>query len=304
MRNKILIAIIMVLSYFAVKVSIKEEIVPLEKKEEVKEIEVTILDSETSQKENLNLEDYIVGVVAAEMPASFSMEALKAQAVAARSYAMYKITTSKKDYDLVTDVTNQSYIDKKKMQEKWQDSFNTYYEKIKTAVEETKNQVLTYDDEVICAFYFAMSNGYTEDSALVFGEAKDYIASVDSSWDKNLKNYEVTTTMSKNDFCEKLNINCDNIVISDIKYSNTGRINSLKINNQEFLGTKVRTLLNLRSTDFKIEIGEDIKITTKGYGHGVGMSQYGANELAKLGKQYDEILKYYYKDVAISQINV
>ena len=303
MRNKILIAIIIVLSYFAVKVSIKEE-VPLEKKEEVKEIEVTILDSKTSQKENLNLEDYIVGVVAAEMPASFSMEALKAQAVAARSYAMYKINTSKKDYDLVTDVTNQAYIDKDKMQEKWQDNFNTYYEKIKTAVAETKNQVLTYDDEVICAFYFAMSNGYTEDSALVFGEAKDYIASVDSSWDKNLKNYEVTTTISKNDFCEKLNINCNNIVISDIKYSNTGRINSLKINNQEFLGTKVRTLLNLRSTDFQIDIGEDIKITTKGYGHGVGMSQYGANELAKLGKNYDEILKYYYKDVAISQINV
>ena len=303
MRNKILIAIIIVLSYFAVKVSIKEE-VPLEKKEEIKEIEVTILDSETSQKENLNLEDYIVGVVAAEMPASFSMEALKAQAVAARSYAMYKINTSKKDYDLVTDVTNQAYIDKDKMQEKWQDSFNAYYEKIKTAVAETKNQVLTYDNEVICAFYFAMSNGYTEDSTLVFGEAKDYIASVDSSWDKNLKNYEVTTTISKKEFCEKLNINCNNIVISDIKYSNTGRINSLKINNQEFLGTKVRTLLKLRSTDFKIDIGEDIKITTKGYGHGVGMSQYGANELAKLGKNYDEILKYYYKDVAISQINV
>ncbi len=301
MQNKILIIVIIVLSCFAVKVSVKKESVV---EEEKKDVEVTLLDQETNEKSNLELENYIIGVVAAEMPASFAMEALKAQAIAARSYAVYKINTSNKDYDLVADVSNQSFITEEEMRAKWQDGFDKYYNKVKEAVLDTKGQVMVNNGSVICAFYFAMSNGYTEDSALVFGQARDYITSVDSSWDKSLKNFEVTTSLTKEEFCQKLNISCDNIVISDIQKSSTGRINSLKINNQEFKGTKLRSLLGLRSTDFTIEISDKVNITTKGYGHGVGMSQYGANEMAKLGKNYEDILNYYYKNITIQEINV
>lgn len=303
MRNKILIIIIVILSCFAVKVNLKKEEKP-NLKEEVKDLEVTLLDQNKQSMKNLNLEDYIVGVVAAEMPASFSMEALKAQAVAARSYAVYKINTTTKDYDLVTDVSNQSFITKEQMQEKWQDSFTKYYDKVKEAVESTKGEVMVNSGNVICAFYFAMSNGYTEDSALVFGEARDYITSVESTWDKNIKNFEVTTTIKKEEFCSKLNIACRDIKITDIKKSTTGRINSLKINGQEFKGTKFRSLLGLRSTDFDIKVNDVVEITTRGYGHGVGMSQYGANEMAKTGSNYQDILNYYYKNITIQEINV
>lgn len=303
MRNKILLIIVIILSYFAVQISFNKKEIEKEVGK-ANDVEVTLLDKKTNKLQNLNLEDYIVGVVAAEMPASFNMEALKAQAIVARSYAVYKVNTSTKEYDLLTDISNQSYIDKTKMQEKWQGDFEKYYQKITEAVETTKNKVLTYDGEVICAFYFAMSNGYTEDAALVFGNKEDYIESVDSSWDRDVKNFEVSTRISRQKFCTKLNIDCSEIKIGKINYSKTGRVNTIQINDQEFLGTKVRSLLGLRSTDFNIIVGDEITITTKGYGHGVGMSQYGANEMAKLGKNYEEILHYYYKDVTIQEINV
>ena len=309
MRNKILFLIVVVLSCFALKVSFKKE-VNIKKGKEIAsdvapEISVKLLNPQTKELTTMVLEDYIIGVVAAEMPASFSVEALKAQAVASRSYAIYKMKTTNQDYDLVTDTSNQAFITKEQIQGKWQTNFATYYEKVKAAVMATEGEILTYNAEPICAFYFAMSNGYTEDAALVFGEKEDYITSVDSSWDKNLKNFEVTIAIPKAEFCEKLNISCEKIVISDIEKSNTGRINTLKINNQEFKGTKVRTLLGLRSTDFQMAMdGNEVKITTKGYGHGVGMSQYGANEMAKLGHNYTEILKYYYQDVNITNLSV
>ena len=238
------------------------------------------------------------------MPASFDEEALKAQAIAARSYAINKINTSTTSYDVLTDITNQVYITIEQMQEKWGNDFNYYYEKIKNAVDATKGLVMTYDGEVISAYYFSMSNGYTEDVAAVFGGEKDYLVSVEYSWDKNVKNFTVLTTISKKEFCTKLNIECNNIVINKIKRSDTNHVETILINNKEFKGTEIRSLLGLRSTDFTIEIDNDIKITTNGYGHGVGMSQYGANEMAKLGYTYDEILKYYYKNIEIEKINV
>ncbi len=305
MRNKKLIIIILVLSVVALKINNIDH----KEKEEEKVIDepetiVTILDKTSGEIKKLNLEDYIIGVVAAEMPASFQMEALKAQAVASRSFALYKINTSNGTYDLVTDVTDQSYITIDEMRNKWQNNYETYYTKVKEAVDSTKDQVLTYNNEVICAFYFAMSNGYTEDADLVFGESQDYLTSVDSSFDKNVKNFEVTVNIPKTEFCEKLNINCDKLQISNINYSKTGRINSLTINDQQFQGTQVRSLLGLRSTDFNIVISDEISITTKGYGHGVGMSQYGANELAKMGKSYEDILNYYYQNIVIKKMNV
>ena len=121
---------------------------------------------------------------------------------------------------------------------------------------------------------------------------------------KNVKNFLVTTTFSKEEFCEKLDIDCSNITIENIVRSSTNRVNFITINDEEFKGTEIRSLLNLRSTDFDINITDEVTITTKGYGHGVGMSQYGANEMAKEGYTYEEILKYYYKDIDIVKIDV
>ncbi len=301
MQNKYLIVVIIILSIVTIISSPKKSETAYFNDEE---IEVTIKDSTSNEETKLNLEEYIIGVVAGEMPASFEVDALKAQAIAARSYALSKINTATTSYDLLTDVTNQVYITTTDMQEKWGSDYEYYYNRIKDAVLETKDLVMEYDGEVISAYYFAMSNGYTEDASLVFGETHDYLESVDSTWDENVKNFEVTTTFSKEEFCEKLSLDCSNIAIENIVRSATNRVNSITINNQEFKGTKIRSLLNLRSTDFDIDITDKVTITTKGYGHGVGMSQYGANEMAKKGYTYEEILNYYYKGIDIVKINV
>ena len=301
MQNKYLIIIIVVLSIIAIISSPSKEKAAYFNDDLVN---VTIKDTKNNKETDLNLEEYVIGVVAGEMPASFEIEALKAQAIAARSYALSKIKTSTESYDLVTDITNQVYITTEEMQEKWGEDYNFYYDKIKKAVTDTKNLVMEYEGDVISAYYFAMSNGATEDVSLVFGETRDYLKSVDSSWDESVKNFLVTKTFTKEEFCSKLNIDCSNIVINDITRSNTNRVNSIVINDKVFKGTTLRTLLGLRSTDFTIDIADDIKITTKGYGHGVGMSQYGANEMAKNGANYEEILNHYYQDIDIVEINV
>ncbi len=252
---------------------------------------------------SINLEEYVIGVVAAEMPASFNIEALKAQAVAARTYATYKMQHSKKNYDVVTDVSNQSYISVEDMKKKWNNDFSKYYSKIETAVNATKGEVITYDGSVIEAFYFALSNGWTEDSNLVFSEDKDYLKSVSSTYDINVKNFEATKVFSQNDICNALNIPEENLTFSDVERSSTNRVNYITINNKKYKGTDIRKKLKLRSTDFNItKEGNSIIITTKGYGHGVGMSQYGANGMAIAGATYEEILKHYYKNTKIHSI--
>ena len=301
MQNKYLIIIIVVLSIIVIVSSPNKEETAYFNDDLVN---VTVKDVDSNEETNLDLEEYVIGVVAGEMPASFEIEALKAQAIAARSYALSKIETSTESYDLVTDITNQVYITTEDMQEKWGEDYDFYYDKIKNAVSATKNLVMEYEGDVISAYYFAMSNGATEDVSLVFGEARDYLKSVDSSWDESVKNFSVTTTFTKEEFCSKLSIDCSNITIGAIDRSSTNRVNTIVINDKEFKGTTLRTLLGLRSTDFTIDIADDIKITTKGYGHGVGMSQYGANEMAKNGASYEEILNHYYKDIDIVEINV
>lgn len=303
MKNKVLLGIIVILSFtLVVVVSIKKET-----NHSFFEEENTIkIKTKENTIEELNIEEYLIGVLAAEMPASFHEEALKAQAVAARSYALYKINNNNgNNYDILTDVTNQSYITKEAMQEKWQEDYEYYLTKITKAVQDTESEVMYYDNEIIEAFYFAMSNGKTEDAAFVFNETLPYIKSVESSWDNDsLNNFIVNTTFSKTNFCEKLSIsNCSNIIINNIKRTSTNRIESLVINNQQFGGTEIRKLLNLRSTDFEISIDENsVNITTKGYGHGVGMSQYGANGMANAGYNYKDILNYYYNDITINKI--
>jgi len=271
---------------------------------ENKKISVKVKNVDNQEVINIDLEDYIIGVVAAEMPASFNIEALKAQAVAARTYAYNKILNNSRDYDLVSDITDQSYITNIEMKNKWQKDFNTYYEKIKKAVNDTKNEIITYNNKVIEAYYFAMSNGYTEDSQIVFKEEKPYLESVASKWDNDsLKNFEVNSVYQKNEFCKILEIRCNNIEINKIDRTKAQRVNYIVINNKQISGTDFRKKLNLRSTDFDITLTKnEIIIKTTGYGHGVGMSQYGANGMANEGYSYKDILKYFYKDTNISNL--
>ena len=309
MRNKILLGVVAVLTVIliVVVINVKETYFePLPVSDGESPITIRLLDTSNNTISEINLEDYIVGVVAAEMPASFDMEALKAQAVAARTYAMYKKETRNLDYDLVIGVSDQAYQNNKQLLDKWGLSFFNYFLKVRDAVLTTKNEILTYEGEVINAFYFAMSNGYTENSKLVFQEDLPYLNSVPSTWeDESLNNYEVTSSISKEEFCTSLGITCEQIEIKDIERSNANRVLNITINNQVFEGTTVRQKLGLRSTDFEIEIVDNnVQITTKGYGHGVGMSQYGANGMAKDGYTYEEILKYYYQNTEIEKINV
>ena len=250
-----------------------------------------------NKKTDLSLEDYIVGVVSCEMPASFDIEALKAMSVAARTYALYK---SERNKTLKTTTDDQCYIDESAMKEKWKNNFDKYYNKINNAVNDTKGEYMTYNDKTIIAFYFSISNGKTENVENVFSQKLDYLVSVDSSWDKRNNSNEKNIKMKVSDFLKKLNINDNKINNIKIDRSNTNRINNIKINNKNYKGTKFRSLLNLKSTDIEIKYDNDyVYIHTVGYGHGVGMSQYGADYMAQDGYKYDDILKHYYKGVKI-----
>lgn len=242
----------------------------------------------------LDLEDYVVGVVAGEMPALFQDEALKAQAVAARSYVLSKEKDG--NYDVSASTSDQVFLTSYEMKEKWKEDYDEYYNKILNAVKETTGEVLTKDNKILKAFYFSMSNGYTENSKDVFGE--DLTQSVESPFEASLSNFEIVKEFSKNELLEKLGI--DNLNIENQQISETKHTSSIIIGGKEFSGIEVRKLLNLRSTDFEIkQVGENFNIITRGYGHGVGMSQYGANELAKSGKSYKDILAYYYKNTRL-----
>ena len=248
----------------------------------------------------MNIEEYLIGVVGCEMPALFEEEALKAGAVAARTYLLNKLENNE-NYIISSTTNDQCYSDENELKEKWGNNYNEYKSKIEKAVKETKDEYMTYNGEIIKAFYFSTSNGKTENVENVFGEKLDYLVSVDSNYDKNTTQFNKTIEITKSDFLKKLNLpETKEIKITNIIKNETNRIDEITINDRKFKGTKIRTLLNLRSTDFEITINEyTVKITTKGYGHGVGMSQYGANELAKLGYNYEEILKHYYTGIEL-----
>lgn len=242
----------------------------------------------------LDLENYVVGVVAGEMPALFQEEALKAQAVAARSYVLSKEKDG--NYVVSASTSDQVFLTSYEMKEKWQNDYDEYYNKILNAVKKTTGEVLTKDNKILKAFYFSMSNGYTENSKDVFGE--NLTQSVESPFEISLSNFEIVKEFSKSELLEKLGV--DNLNIENQQISETKHTSSIIIGGKEFSGIEVRKLLNLRSTDFEIkQVGENFNIITRGYGHGVGMSQYGANELAKCGKSYKEILAYYYKNTKL-----
>lgn len=249
---------------------------------------------------NLNMTDYLIGVVSSEMPASFNLEALKAQSVLARTYALKAKQTGKK---LTDTVSTQSYIDIDQMKNKWRNSFNTYYNKIKNAVENTNGEYLSYNGNYIEALYHSTNNGKTESSLDVFGNYYPYLISVSSEYDKNASSYLRTINMPLDTISNKLGLNLNNdSVISILSYTDGGNIKEININGNNFSGKKVRELLGLRSADFDISISDNnANITTRGYGHGVGMSQYGANGMANAGYSYKDILSHYYPGTTLTK---
>lgn len=251
--------------------------------------------------ENIELEEYIVGVVAAEMPAAFNIEALKAQSVAARTYALKAQKEGKK---LTDNEKTQSYKDINELKELWGNNFDTYYEKIKKAVNVTKGQAIFYNNDYIEALYHSTSNGYTENSYEVFGHNYPYLTSVNSSWDINASSFLREKYFTPEEVNKLLGIDFSNeSLIEILERTSSGRVSRIKINDNYYTGIELRNLLGLRSADFDITLeNEKIKITTRGYGHGVGMSQYGANGMANNGKGYVEILKHYYPSTIIKTV--
>lgn len=268
--------------------------------EEVKEPKMVSV-SYNGEDLSMSIDDYVMHVLACEMPASFNVEALKAGAVASRTFYLYK---SEHNPGYVANVTDQCFVDDEGMKKKWGSDYQKYYDIIKSVVEDTAGEFISYNGDVIQSFYFSMSNGYTENLENVFSESKPYLVSVDSEWDKNLNSFSKEVIFSKSDFLSKLGLSSsDSVNIEVLSRSESNRVNKVSVNGVEFKGTVFRTKLGLRSTDFDFNVsGDSIKITTRGYGHGVGLSQYGANEMAKLGYSYKDILKHYYTGVEISTL--
>ena len=288
MKNKILVFIIIVLLSVVVFLNPKNEV-----KEEIKNISVYLDD-----KINLSLDDYLIGVVGCEMPASFNYEAIKAQAVASRTFAYNYLQNN-----IINISSNaQCFKSNEELKNTWKDDYDKYYQIIKSAITSTKYEVIKYNNEIIKSYYFAMSNGKTSTAKAVFNEELPYLTIIDSSFEESVNKFEVINTFSYQNFCNLLNINPCIINITNIIRDDSNRITSLFINEKKYDGITIRKLLNLRSTDFYINLLKDeIEIKTKGYGHGVGMSQYGANYLASINYNYIDILKYYYKDVNVEK---
>ena len=256
------------------------------------------------------MEEYITGVVSAEMPASFETEALKAQAVAARTYAV----NSGLSVDELIKSDGQAYNTVEDMKEKWGENFDTYYQKIRSAVYDTKGEIAVYNDEPILAVFHAISGGKTETAENVWQKDLPYLKSVDSSEDEKAKEFYAETEMAQDKAASLLQQKYKGLKLTEgsladqmqiLERTEAGYVSKIQIGNMVFTGRQVREALGLRSSNFTFEQREnDIIFKTKGYGHGAGMSQYGANYMAAEGKSYKEILEYYYSGIEIKKYQV
>ncbi len=246
---------------------------------------------------NIELEEYLIGVVAGEMPVSFEMEALKAQVVASRTFVLSR--------NLCVDNTTNSqvYLDNDTLLQQWGNQYDEYVDKIQQAIKETSYEVMTYHDEYILALFFSCSNGQTVNSEDYFSDEVVYLKSVDSHWDEELDpNYKQTQIFTKNELAILFDETLDNMSIT--AYTNSGYVKSVTVNDKTYTGREIRELLSLASSCFSIELNEDGYVfTTYGSGHGVGMSQYGAQGMALEGYSYKDILKHYYQNIEIKSID-
>lgn len=273
------------------------------KKEQKNDSNISIRVLINGNVEAIPIETYVIGVVAGEMPASFNIEALKAQAVASRTFALFRKYRATGNYDVTDNTTTQVYISTNTMKKRWGSEYDKYYNRIAFAVNATKGEVITYDGKVIEALYSAMSGGVTQDATAVWGNSREYLVPVESKYDnESINSFKTKRTISFNDFKSKLSLTCDKVVIDYIKKNESDYISSISICGKVFTGSNFIWKLGLKSGDADIELTDKVEITTYGFGHGVGMSQYGANGYANHGYTYEEILKHYYTNVDISYL--
>ena len=246
-----------------------------------------------------DMEEYLIGVVLAEMPAAFQPEALKAQAVAARTFAWKAWETGGKHEDgsvCTQPGCCQAYIAPNAYLERGGTEENL--NKVTDAVYTTSGECLQYEGELIEATYFSCSGGSTEDAVAVWGTDYPYLQAVDSPGEEEAKWYTDTVIFTRQQFSDSLGMEPAGEVrnwFGEVRLTQGGGVESMIIGGERFTGTQLRSLLKLRSTAFEVDVWEDhILITTKGYGHRVGMSQYGAEAMAENGNSYAEILAHYY----------
>ena len=307
MKLKLVVAALLVYIFPALLMlrSYKEEpVLQVHPSEPSQEQSLTVSVLQEGAVEKMDLEEYIFQVVLAEMPADFETEALKAQAVVARTYTCRRLLSPKHtDGQVCTDasccqafISEQDYLRNGGTEQS--------VEKVKRAVLDTAGQVLLYEDKLIEATYFSCSGGKTEDAQAVWGTAVPYLQSVESPGEEHAVHYTDTVIFTDEEFCEKLGIwpgGHPGSWIGSISYTNGGGVDTVEIGGTNFTGTQFRKLLGLRSTAFVITAaGERITVTTKGFGHRVGMSQYGADAMAVQGADHETILLYYYQGAVLS----
>lgn len=269
---------------------------------------------EDGQVEEMSMADYLWSVTAAEMPAAFELEALKAQAVTARTYTAWKLAHGEENHpeaDVCTDVNCcQAYLSPDSAAANWGELTQEYTEKLWSAVTETDGEIITYEGQPIQAVFFSSSLGRTEDAVEVWGNAVPYLVGVESPEGEEVPNYHTQVTLTAEEFQESFLAAYPQAELSGVPDSwfgetvltASGRVSSLVVGGVTVTGAELRTLFALRSTAFTVETGEDsVTFSVTGYGHGVGMSQYGAQTLAQQGMTYEDIVKWYYTGVEITK---
>ncbi|MGM9948515.1 MAG: stage II sporulation protein D [Lysinibacillus sp.] len=281
--KKYILPLIIVVLLFIIPLQFKKKELP----EVVQECEISITFAESS--EAMPLEQYLVGVLAGEMPASFELEALKAQAIAARTYAVHQTNYGASPIKQTT--AHQVY--KEELDPK-------YEKKLKQAVKETKDQILTYDGQPITAMFHAASNGQTETSENFSGTQIDYLVAVTSP-----EEHTDVETFTLAQFNQALQGSFTLAQINQAKIirNSTNRVETITIGKRSWTGREFRELMKLKSADFTITADTAVHIQTKGYGHGVGMSQHGAEILATQGKNAEEIVRHYYPNTKLEQLS-
>jgi len=279
---------------------------------------IKLLHPETSQVEELNIDEYLYGVVSSEMPASFEIEALKAQAVVARTYTIYQMihnSDKHENADMCDDFNCcQAWISKDERFAKWESTeAESNWNKIAQAVDSTKGKVVAYGGQPINAFFHANSGGITESSLNIWGGIDyPYLKSVETDGEDGYTQYNSQVTLTHQELTDKIKKKYEDCKIDFtqencvqiLEHTTSGRVKTIKFGNKEIAGTEARTLLGLKSTNFTFTINtNEITFTVTGYGHGVGMSQTGADSLAKSGSNYEEIIKHFYTDVEIIEVN-
>ncbi len=277
---------------------------------------IKLLHKDTSQVEEVPIDEYLCHVVSAEMPVDFELEALKAQAIVARTYTIYKIENKKhEEADICDDSTCcQAWISKEDRLARWEENKReSNWEKIQKAVTQTTGLIITYENAPINAFFHSNSGGTTEIPVNVWGgTGYPYLQSVETSGEEAYTQYLSEVTFTNEELLNKLKVThpetaidfANNEDIKILEYTESKRVKTIKFGNIEISGTEARTILGLRSTNFEItKENGTIKFSVKGYGHGVGMSQTGADSLAKQGKTASEIIHHFYTDVEIKEVN-